>query len=820
MKFLILCVSFLLVYSPARAVDYYLSNAGDDANNGTSAATPWRTLAHLSAQLGGVSGTWGTISDGDRVYFRRGDTFRGTIAFAAYNNNGITFDAYGTGPLPVLKGSQPVANWTVHNGNIWKTTVAEPVHFLYADGAVQTLSRTPNTGTWNLSTATTNSLTSAAVGSSGNNFVGANVCVREYDWQLNRQVVTAQSGNTVQWATAMAAAGANANFYFDNKLELLDTESEWFYDANTQTVYFMSSTDPNNRSIEASVYLLGIGGNDNRSDNLFQNLEFQHYAQEGIRLMGSANNNTIQNCVFKHNFQALFVSGNNNSLQNNTITDCYYQGAVLANMANSTFSNNSITNAGMTYGQHRPGFSGSFYSGGVWLINGNAGCVIGNNTITNIGNMGIRFNGTGIIIERNQVENTMVNMDDGGGIYTWGGNNSSYNNTIRNNIVRTLMGSHNGTVPGNIINGIYIDNDAYNITVENNTVQDIPAGSGIIINAGAHNCPINGNVTYRCKQGLGFYDWQTGQSIYDNTASGNTFYANLPDAIPVEIASNDNNHNVLSAANNNYLCNPYGASVGRYIWTNAQTFTMAQWRATTGYDAASVGSYYTWAWPTDHSFLVVNNTNAAASYTFSNVVNLDDQSVTNLTLAPFTSKVLISTTPLPVTYAVALQSRAVAQRGIELTWITAVERYAARFEVERSTDGIVFEKLGELAAAGNSTQQQDYQFWDKNPVSGRNYYRLRQVDLDEQFAFSNMVRADWKSGEISVFPNPATDNFVINAGVGWERAHLRNALGQVVKTFRATDPTTLAGQPVGVYSLEIFEPGAEVPVVVRVVKNL
>jgi hypothetical protein len=95
MKFLILCVSFLLVYSPVRAVDYYLSNAGDDANNGTSAATPWRTLAHLSAQLGGVSGTWGTISDGDRVYFRRGDTFRGTIAFAAYNNNGITFDAYG-----------------------------------------------------------------------------------------------------------------------------------------------------------------------------------------------------------------------------------------------------------------------------------------------------------------------------------------------------------------------------------------------------------------------------------------------------------------------------------------------------------------------------------------------------------------------------------------------------------------------------------------------------------------------------------------------------------------------------------------------------
>ncbi len=165
-KFLIAWVSFLLTVTRLFAADYYLSNAGNDSNNGTSPTTPWRTLAKLSAELGGPSGTWGTISNGDRVYFRKGDTFRGTIAFAAYNNNGMTFDSYDAGTNAVLKGSRLVTNWTVHSGNIWKATVAEQVYFLYADGALQTLSRTPNTGTWNAGAATSTSLTSTSIGGS------------------------------------------------------------------------------------------------------------------------------------------------------------------------------------------------------------------------------------------------------------------------------------------------------------------------------------------------------------------------------------------------------------------------------------------------------------------------------------------------------------------------------------------------------------------------------------------------------------------------------------------------------------------------------
>jgi hypothetical protein len=163
MKNIFLIIGLLFLSSSLLATDYYLSNVGNDANNGTSAATPWQTLTKLSAALGGTSGTWGTITTGDRIFFRKGDVFRGSIAFSAYNNNGITFDSYGSGALPILKGSTLVTTWTVHSGSIWKATLAQRPYFLYDNGSLKTLARAPNTGTWNLSAATGTSLTSAAV---------------------------------------------------------------------------------------------------------------------------------------------------------------------------------------------------------------------------------------------------------------------------------------------------------------------------------------------------------------------------------------------------------------------------------------------------------------------------------------------------------------------------------------------------------------------------------------------------------------------------------------------------------------------------------
>ncbi|MBK8844736.1 MAG: hypothetical protein IPO33_18825 [Saprospiraceae bacterium] len=67
----------------------------------------------------------------------------------------ITFDAYGSGADPIIKGSEVVTGWTQHSGNIWKATISSPVHMLFVDGITQQLARYPNSGVLNTTVATT-----------------------------------------------------------------------------------------------------------------------------------------------------------------------------------------------------------------------------------------------------------------------------------------------------------------------------------------------------------------------------------------------------------------------------------------------------------------------------------------------------------------------------------------------------------------------------------------------------------------------------------------------------------------------------------------
>lgn len=813
---LLLLFVFLSIGTPLSAADFYLSNDGNDSHSGTSPATAWRTLEKLSAELRGSNGTWSTtIAPGDKVWFRRGDVFRGSIAFASYNNELITFGSYDTGAMPVIKGSALVGGWTVHSGHIWKATVPQRVYFLYADGAVQTLARAPNAGTWLLSSATTNSLTSADIASSGLDFTGANVCVREFDWRLNRQVVSSQSGSTVNWGGGMAAAGSGANFYFDNKLELLDVPGEWFYDEGSQTLYYYSNSDPNSMTMEAAVHLRGLAGADNRSGNTIRDLHFLHYADQAIRLTGASNDITIRDCVFENNFTAIFLGGDRALVTGNSISESHYEGAVLANMANSNISNNVIQGVGTRFGQHRPDFVGDFYSSGIWLINGRPGCTVANNHLADLGYNGIRFNGNGITLTRNQISNCLLNMDDGGAIYTFG--SDSYNCTISQNIIDGVWGDKNGTSPGGIALGIYIDNYAHHITIHQNTVSNVPIGSGILINAGAHSCTISDNVVHKCWQGAAFFDWLPGRSVYGNTLTGNTLYANIAGGVPIMIASDDNNHDVLSASNNNFLCNPYGSAVAEYLWTSAQGFTLAQWRAATGLDAASQGSYYAWAPPADESFLVVNSTASAVTSLYTQTRDLNHQPVTSLTLQPFRSAVLVmdmSVLPVELLY---FAGRAEAGAHL-LNWATAAEEGASHFELERSRDGRSFEAIQVVPVRGAHSR---YSAAHVAPGWATSYYRLRMHDLDGSSEFSHVVALGSASAGqgVAVFPTATPDQLTVTGAASFEVVDMA---GRVVLPLRPTGAgpavCSLGSLPAGLYTVRGLSEGG-VPFVCRVMRQ-
>lgn len=122
----------------------------------------------------------------------------------------------------------------------------------------------------------------------------------------------------------------------------------------------------------------------------------------------------------------------------------------------------------------------------------------------------------------------------------------------------------------------------------------------------------------------------------------------------------------------------------------------------------------------------------------------------------------------------------------DLDWITSTEINNDYFVLEKSLDGIDFEEVeGYIPGAGNSTEQLSYDKIDENPFS-QTYYRLKQVDYDGKYAYSNTIVLENNSNnlkDIAVYPNPIENDLVLNfesTQKGVANLYLTNTLGQVV----------------------------------------
>ena len=127
--------------------------------------------------------------------------------------------------------------------------------------------------------------------------------------------------------------------------------------------------------------------------------------------------------------------------------------------------------------------------------------------------------------------------------------------------------------------------------------------------------------------------------------------------------------------------------------------------------------------------------------------------------------------------------------GVNLKWITATELNNFGFEVERRDDFSDYQKIGFVNGNGTSTNRLTYAFIDENLSSKRYYYRLKQLDFDGSFDYSNEIAVDIEQlNDFKLFqnyPNPfnPTTNikyYVPNAGI--LKVGLFDILGNEVKT--------------------------------------
>jgi hypothetical protein len=187
--------------------------------------------------------------------------------------------------------------------------------------------------------------------------------------------------------------------------------------------------------------------------------------------------------------------------------------------------------------------------------------------------------------------------------------------------------------------------------------------------------------------------------------------------------------------------------------------------------------------------------------------------------------------PLPVILG-QLTGSIVDNNAVRLEWKTFSELNSREFVIERSTDGVNFEPIGIIASAGTSDITREYSYPDNNlPQKLILYYRLKQVDNDGQFQYSNVVRLRFKSASFyinRIYPQPGSGIIHVDVINKNEKTNctmsMVNVSGAEVKSSTTTlnkggniinlDISSLAK---GVYFLKLI--ANETQVVERVIKE-
>lgn len=121
--------------------------------------------------------------------------------------------------------------------------------------------------------------------------------------------------------------------------------------------------------------------------------------------------------------------------------------------------------------------------------------------------------------------------------------------------------------------------------------------------------------------------------------------------------------------------------------------------------------------------------------------------------------------------------------SVQLYWTTSTEKSNDKFIVERSINGDDFFPVGTVDAIGNSQEEHHYSFVDESSAAQFNYYRLKQVDVNGESKYSDVVSVQCNDSEFSIYPNPFNDQLTIQYSErvqGEYQLVLYNNLGQVV----------------------------------------
>jgi uncharacterized repeat protein (TIGR02059 family) len=573
---------FLALSSLAAATDYYVKTGGNDQNTGTSDASAWATIDKVNSMFS-------VLKPGDRILFKRGNIFYGTIKIikSGASNSPITLGAYGTGDKPIITGFTAITSWTNEGNGIYSASLKSEglTNMVVIENKQYAMGRWPDTGYNIYESASSNlSITDTELGSA-TNWKGAEVAIRKNDWSLDRCLITSHSGGTLSYSSmgSVQDAVARHGYFIQNDIRTLSSYGEWYHDVTTGKIYiYFGSNDPTTKKVEVATLnnLVLDTGNDYIT---IDNIHFRGSASDMIEFITNANDYiTVQNSQFTFaGLDVINLWGNYGNITNNLISSSN-QTAIMAVGTQHKITANVIEKVGLIAGQ---AFSGNLTNG---IAINNNDCLIKNNTIRNIGYCGIKLSSTAdvITIQNNYIDNVLLTLNDGGGIYTAA---EGVSRKIDGNIITNVIGNTEGTpyADRHIARGIYLDVNSTNVNITNNTVAFCAEGGYMIHRA--HENKLDNNTAYNNGYGM-FFQNSSGSSIRNNTLTNNIFFAKSASQLALKFYSVADDIPAFGTADNNCYARPADDDDVFHTYspsTGSKYRTLASWQSFTSQDRNS-----------------------------------------------------------------------------------------------------------------------------------------------------------------------------------------------------------------------------------------
>lgn len=389
-----------------------------------------------------------------------------------------------------------------------------------------------------------------------------------------------------------------------------------------------------------------------------------------------------------------------------------------------------------------------------------AGSTVGSLASSNItNNSNLEFYRSDAITYANVISGTGTVKNVGSGTTTFTGANT-YTGVTTISTGTLSIGS--GSTTGSIAGASIVNNSALIVNRSNAiTYSGIISGTGTFSKQGAGTLTLSGSNTYSGTSTitagsvtLGVANAITSSSVIlgggtlttgATTGFSNTTTGTLSVTATSTIALGTGAHSLVFGASN-------GAS-----WTASQFIYITGWQG--GYD----GSASTGANP-----LLKTGTSAELSGTklaqmrFVKPSNGNYYAATQLA----SGEIVPTSTVVPVVLLDFIAQK-ISQNQSKLVWSTSQEINNKLFEIESSTDGVNFEKIGEVNGSGTTNNIRKYEFNDFNYIDNLiTYYRLKQIDFDIKFEYSPIISLNPENlgnkKSLIVYPNPVNKGQLIN----------------------------------------------------------